>query len=332
VAAKPNAAVKPPLPQPGSNPQHLLGESKWVEHWQATVESKFHGGSPAKNQEIYRQELTKLPQEARAEFARTTYESTRSAFLRLEKKNPTFAYTPEQAARLSKPTPNMPEAGLNLHHFPDLAKYPELAIDPSSLLITKGGERGAVQKGSLHYEVQFGSGARRLEAFMEVQKSKNLAAAPALAEPPATMPNPATQAAKAEGAASRPTVLGAEETLHQRLGAGAGNLVLEVLQFASLANTLVAQTFIFDIGSQPIGLISRKDETKMYLAGYEFQENDFAPLGGVWQKRPQEGLVDEIFGSLGPTYIIPGYTADSQGPGLSMKFEQRMRAIDQTLK
>ena len=114
----------------------------------------------------------------------------------------------------------------------------------------------------------------------------------------------------------------------------------DAMDMASHANTFVASGFIFEIGAKKREDLTEQEISRMYLAGYELEDNVFASLGYAWTRTESGSLLERWAASLvgvhGPKYITPGVVAEAQRAkfqwGLESNLERRIREYENSVK
>jgi hypothetical protein len=330
-----NASLLTPVPEPGHTPFNFLSESPALPNWkEATKEmlQREFGGMNFKTfedaQEHFRSYLRTLKDDdTRQAFADRMRDRARKNFYRREYARPTYSYTPDDKENLKRGA--APGSGLQLEHLQDVKSKeieglkiegrPELALDPENIYFSKGGPRGTAPRGSKHAE-KYRTIKRAIETSREVreravQQSKEEWRVTGEPLAPDSKSGPAEPSGSWESKNRDLEPVNKKANLFGSRGLPF-DVPLDAAQMIGPANTQVALTFIFDIGSKDPDALSRSEIALMYKAGYTLQSNVFAPKEYVWALDKGDTWTDEAmfnaFGVKGPNYIIPGLDPEYQ--------------------
>jgi RHS repeat-associated protein len=168
---------KAPVPVPRHTPFNFVSESPSLNNWQRAVqevlEPEFGGGSIAENLRRFEQRVAQLPSGTRSAksaaqgYASSTYDKVREQFYINEADKPSFNYTTAESELLAQGRP--PSATRQLHHVTHIKNDPTQALRAGNIVFTEAGETGGLNRGTPHYELHHGTGARRLQAFQRTQ-------------------------------------------------------------------------------------------------------------------------------------------------------------------
>lgn len=169
------------MPLSKDNPTKIIAENpNSKRNWDVALEKVFQKGSPEKNLETYRKEVSTRPSGSskdvgtKQHYAAEKYNQVRQEYYKQEARRPSYDYTPREKTNLAKG--NAPdyrsktEVGTGepggprrqLHHIEPRSKVPERALDPDNLLHVEG-----FQKGSSHHQMHHGEGAKRLDQWQQ---------------------------------------------------------------------------------------------------------------------------------------------------------------------
>lgn len=163
-----------PVPVAGSTPFNFIAEGPALENWNKAVyqvlEPQFQGGSLKADLDIYKRYIQGLPSGPRklagtAQWTADAYYSrVRTTFYKLEADFPSFTYSSQESALLR--SGYAPRPGMQLHHATHIHNEPWRSLDPEIIMYSEGGAGGGLSRGSPHYEVHYGPGAKRLNRFL----------------------------------------------------------------------------------------------------------------------------------------------------------------------
>jgi RHS repeat-associated protein len=168
-----------PPPRPGHTPFGMIVESEsgTGNNWRAAVIAMVGRRYGTETYEAtiaaFRAELAGLPEGPRSRegtnrrFASEMFNRVRNAFYVAEGMNPTFDYSEEQLQALRRGAPYEPP--VQIHHIANIQHEPERALDVENMLFVTAGESGGLTRGTPHWLVHYGAGARRLTAFLAQQ-------------------------------------------------------------------------------------------------------------------------------------------------------------------
>ena len=116
-------------PEAGKHPEAVLAESVFNRAWEAALERRYKGGSPARNQEIFLERLARATD--KKAFGAREYTNTQKVFKNVVKNDPVLS--------------QYDLTNVELHHMEakkqNPVPTPEQAVNPNNLLITKGKAR-----------------------------------------------------------------------------------------------------------------------------------------------------------------------------------------------
>jgi RHS repeat-associated protein len=167
----------PPPPVPGQTPHNFVAESPARGNWERSVneilEEKYGKGSVEGNAREFERQVQSRPSGARKTagtrqwYANEIYDQVRGKFYEFEGENPSFSWSTDELRLLREGY--APRPGFQIHHVEWVKDVPTRALGPENALFTQAGETGGLARGTPHYELHYGQGARDLKQFQSRQ-------------------------------------------------------------------------------------------------------------------------------------------------------------------